>query len=97
MDALGIEKAILSLPPNSSGVVSAQNRNIARKHNQFAANICRENHGRFGFFAGLPFLDDTAGGFCLVEHMYSAIIDVARIPFTRMFKRDCLHVGRAEC
>lgn len=66
MDALGIEKAILSLPPNSSGIVSAQNRDIARGHNQFAANVCRDYPGRFGFFAGLPFLDDTTGGFCLV-------------------------------
>ena len=75
MDALGIEQAILSLPPNSSGVVSAQNRDTARGYNQFAANICRDYRGKFGFFAGLPFLDDIAGGFCFD----SAINEVTRI------------------
>jgi hypothetical protein len=66
MDALGIEIAILSLPANSSGVIATENRNAARAHNQFAAQICREHPGRFGFFAGLPFLDDVAGRWFLL-------------------------------
>jgi 6-methylsalicylate decarboxylase len=61
MDALGIETAILSLPPDPSGIICSENRDVARAHNRFAAKICQEYPGRFGFFAGLPFLDDVAG------------------------------------
>lgn len=61
MDALGIETAILSLPPNSTGIVSSQNRIVARAHNDFAALVCKEHNGRFRFFASLPFIDDTTG------------------------------------
>jgi predicted TIM-barrel fold metal-dependent hydrolase len=61
MDAYGIDMAILSLPPSSSGGVKGENRAIARNHNTFAANICKKYPTRFGFFATMPFLDDTEG------------------------------------
>jgi 6-methylsalicylate decarboxylase len=61
MDVLGIETAILSLPPNPFGTISSENRSVARAHNHFAAQICQEHPGRFGFFAGLPFLNDVDG------------------------------------
>ena len=61
MDAMEIELAILSLPPNSSGVISSENCDVARANNRFAASICHEHPGRFGFFAGLPSLHNTTG------------------------------------
>ncbi|KII95115.1 hypothetical protein PLICRDRAFT_169801 [Plicaturopsis crispa FD-325 SS-3] len=61
MDALGIDLAILSLPAISSGDISDENRQKARRHNEFAANVCKEHTGRFGFFAGVPFFDDVPG------------------------------------
>jgi 6-methylsalicylate decarboxylase len=61
MNAMGIETAILSLPPNSSGVISYEDCNVARANNRFAAGICQEHPGRFGFFAGLPSLHNTTG------------------------------------
>jgi predicted TIM-barrel fold metal-dependent hydrolase len=61
MDAHGIETAILSLPSNPVGVVSSENCDIARTHNQSASQICQKYPGRFGFFAGLPFLNNTTG------------------------------------
>lgn len=61
MDLMGVDKAILSLPPNSSGFVGPENREIARNYNAMAAKICQEHPGRFGFFATLPFLDDIEG------------------------------------
>ena len=61
MDAIGIETAILSLPPNSLGAIGSENCNIARENNRFATQICQKYPGRFGFFAGLPFLNNTAG------------------------------------
>ncbi|KAF7977434.1 hypothetical protein HWV62_3590 [Athelia sp. TMB] len=61
MNALGIQIALLSLPANPSGEVSSENRRLARAHNMLAANICETYPGRFGFLAGLPFLDDIEG------------------------------------
>jgi hypothetical protein len=72
MDALGIETAILSLPASSTGIVGPENRSTAREHNLFAAKVCKDYPGRFGFFATLPFLDDTKGsrrftGLCVIQ------------------------------
>lgn len=61
MDALGTQIALLSLPANPFGEVSLENRQLARAHNQFAANVCKEYPSRFGFLASLPFLDDVDG------------------------------------
>jgi len=61
MDALGIDKAILSLPPSPTGSINPENRNITKDYNALAASICKQYPTRFGFFASLPFLDDTEG------------------------------------
>ena len=69
MDAMNIDVAILSFPPLSSGSIGEQNRTMARKRNEYVANVCAEYQDRFGFFATLPFLDDVNG--CLQEIEYA--------------------------
>jgi predicted TIM-barrel fold metal-dependent hydrolase len=61
MDAMKIDFAILSLPPISSGSINEENRLMARRRNEFAAEICSTYPNRFGFFATPPFLDDVEG------------------------------------
>lgn len=61
MDAMDIDFAILSFPPISRGIIGQENRIMARKRNEFAAEICLAHPERFGFFATLPFLDDIDG------------------------------------
>ena len=61
MDAMNIDFAILSLPALSSGSISEENRLMARRRNEFAADICSTYPNRFGFFATPPFLDDVEG------------------------------------
>lgn len=61
MNMLGTQLALLSLPANPFGEVSSENRQLARAHNTFAAHVCDEYPGRFGFLASLPFLDDIDG------------------------------------
>ncbi|KAK0206455.1 hypothetical protein DFS33DRAFT_1372755 [Desarmillaria ectypa] len=65
----GIDAAILSIPAYSEGSVSPENRVVARKHNEYAAEICVRHPGKFGFFANLPFLDDVEGA--LIEIAYA--------------------------
>ncbi|PBK72671.1 amidohydrolase 2 [Armillaria solidipes] len=65
----GIDAAILSIPAYSEGSVSPENRMVARKHNEYAAEICARHPGKFGFFANLPFLDDVEGA--LIEITYA--------------------------
>jgi predicted TIM-barrel fold metal-dependent hydrolase len=69
MDAMNIDVAILSFPPISSGSIGETNRALARKRNEYVANVCTENPDRFGFFATVPFLDDVNG--CLQEIEYA--------------------------
>jgi len=71
MDMVGIETAILSLPPNPLGAISSEDCDIARANNRFAAQICQKYPGRFGFFAGLPFLKNTTGDYCTLIYMYT--------------------------
>ncbi|GBE79706.1 Decarboxylase yanB [Sparassis crispa] len=62
MDAMGIDFAILSLPPYlPGGDIGPQNRSAAREFNLLAARICKENPSRFGFFACLPKPNDSEG------------------------------------
>ncbi|KDQ64590.1 hypothetical protein JAAARDRAFT_64434 [Jaapia argillacea MUCL 33604] len=63
MDAIGTEKAILSLPMGSYSRVDA------RQYNELAVKYRQEYPGRFGFFATLPNLHDTEGA--LSEIAYS--------------------------
>ncbi|KAF9226539.1 amidohydrolase 2 [Gyrodon lividus] len=73
MDAMGIQTAILSPPPLASAAPSAENREQVRVINMYAAQLCAAYPARFGFFAGLPCLDDVQGAvseiaFCM-DHL----------------------------
>ncbi|KAF8663476.1 hypothetical protein AX16_001044 [Volvariella volvacea WC 439] len=59
MDASNIQFALLSFPALASGAISDKNRALARERNEHTAGICKKYPHRFGFFACLPFLDDT--------------------------------------
>ena len=61
MDAMDIDFAILSLPAISGGSINEENRMMARKRNEFAADVCSTYPNSFGFFATPPFLDDVEG------------------------------------
>lgn len=61
MDILGVDLAILSLPPLSSGGIGPENRSMARDRNIFLSDLCKTYPDRFRFFASLPMLDDTEG------------------------------------
>lgn len=69
MDKLGIQTVILSPPPISSTSCGAENRVEVRNQNIYASQLCAAYPSRFGFFAGLPFLDDVEGS--LEEIAYS--------------------------
>lgn len=69
MDAMNIDIAVLSFPPISGGSIGEDNRALARRRNEFVAKVCTDYPDRFGFFATLPFLDDTNG--CLQEIQYA--------------------------
>ncbi|KIJ70032.1 hypothetical protein HYDPIDRAFT_104714 [Hydnomerulius pinastri MD-312] len=61
MDAMEIQTAILSPPPFSSPSPSAENRADVNSTNVYTSQLCSVYPGRFGFFAGLPCLDDVRG------------------------------------
>ncbi|MGH6909745.1 MAG: amidohydrolase family protein, partial [Phenylobacterium sp.] len=62
MDRLGVGRAIISFPQPAmwSDDPEAQ-RQLARSTNDYYAQVSREHPGRFGLFAGLPPLTDSAG------------------------------------
>jgi predicted TIM-barrel fold metal-dependent hydrolase len=68
MSTLNIRTAILPLTaPGAS--ISPDSASLARKSNEFASNLTRTSPSRFGFFAALPDLFDTAA--VLEEIAYS--------------------------
>ncbi|KAH9853507.1 hypothetical protein C2E23DRAFT_884685 [Lenzites betulinus] len=69
MDRLGVQTAVLSLPAGlPPGPAGEENRAAARQFNAYAAQICAEHPGRFGFFACLPDLSDTQGALAEIRH-----------------------------
>jgi hypothetical protein len=100
MNAHGIDMAILSVPPSSAGFIGAENRTMARNYNTFAANISKRYPTRFGFFACLPFLDDTEGSVAYLA-LNSGICQQRRIGLRvilniRCFGGNCVRIRRAE-
>ena len=69
MDRLGTETAILSLTgsPGGNGI-GPENREFARRLNEYAAALTREHPGRFGFFANLPIPTDTDAALVELGH-----------------------------
>jgi len=69
MDRFGIETGIVSAPASPALYAgTAQARSLVRRTNEFMATMARDNPGRFGFFAVLPFPDVDA---CIEEIEYA--------------------------
>ncbi|PHH89657.1 hypothetical protein CDD83_5575 [Cordyceps sp. RAO-2017] len=71
MERHGIATCMLSLgaPATSMGRDGASVAAFCREMNRYAAELCRQHPGRFGFFATLPSPGDTAA--CLAELAYA--------------------------
>lgn len=84
MDKLGVQTVILSPPPISSTSCGAENCAEVRHHNIHASQLCAAYPGRFGFFAGLPFLDDVEGTFsCEASFRVVDLTSFAKYRFVR--------------
>ncbi|KAI0832382.1 hypothetical protein BC628DRAFT_1406861 [Trametes gibbosa] len=69
MDQLGVQIAVLSIPAGlPPGPAGEENRAAARQFNDYAAQICADHPGRFGFFACLPDMSDTQGALAEIRH-----------------------------
>jgi 6-methylsalicylate decarboxylase len=73
MDRDGIARSLLSI--SSPGVHfgdDRQARELARRTNEYGAQVVRENPGRFGLFAALP-LPDVEGALAELDHALGAL------------------------
>ncbi|KAJ4478211.1 hypothetical protein J3R30DRAFT_3372244 [Lentinula aciculospora] len=68
MDQTGIDTAILSFPALGFGVVSEENRALAKGRNIQMARFRDEHPTRFGFFATMPFLQDVEGALAEIRY-----------------------------
>jgi predicted TIM-barrel fold metal-dependent hydrolase len=73
MDQSGVATAIVSYstPGVWLGDVQ-QSRALARRCNEYAAQLARDNPGRFGFFAALP-LPDADGSLREIDHAFGTL------------------------
>lgn len=71
MQRYNIKASILSLgaPATSMGSDDTSTAAFCRQMNEYSADLCKQNPGKFGFFATLPSLDDAAG--CIGEIRYA--------------------------
>ena len=73
MDALGIAGGVFSVSTPGVHLGDAREaRFMAREVNEFAAGVCAEHPGRFGFFATLT-LPDVEGALAEVAHAYDVL------------------------
>ena len=73
MDRNGVEYAVLSLTTPAVWMQDVQaSRKLARKCNEYAAELVAKNPSRFGFFAAVP-LPDTEGSLQEIEHALGAL------------------------
>jgi 6-methylsalicylate decarboxylase len=79
MVSSGIDLAILSFPAISAGFVGEENRQKTRNLNLYAKKICNDHPGKFGFFATLPFLDDTQGNIALPVRLLRVCLTLCRV------------------
>ncbi|KAI0638153.1 hypothetical protein C8Q77DRAFT_1242281 [Trametes polyzona] len=69
MEAMGVQTAVLSIPAGlPPGPPGEENRAAARRFNEYAAQICSDHPGRFGFFACLPNLADVEGALAEIRY-----------------------------
>ncbi|WP_116200216.1 amidohydrolase family protein [Amycolatopsis circi] len=73
MDANGIATSVLSLTaPSVAGWEGAARREMARRVNEYTAELVRERPDRFGLFATVP-LPDVDGAVAEIDHAFSAL------------------------
>lgn len=96
MDELGVHTAIISPPPMSSASCGDENRTAVRRQNIYASQLCTAYPKRFGFFAGLPCLDDVEGNFSLCI-VFFPVDDLTSFALRRFISGDCLLIGCPWC
>lgn len=69
MDAHGVKTGIASLVPGVWFGDVALGRSLARQYHDYAAQLCADHPGRFGFFASLP-LPDVAGSLAEIAYAF---------------------------
>ncbi|MCG3754901.1 amidohydrolase family protein [Amycolatopsis sp. Poz14] len=73
MDANGIATSVLSLTaPSVTGWTGPARREMARRVNEYTAELVRERPDRFGLFATVP-LPDVEGAVAEVDHAFGAL------------------------
>ncbi|PWY68599.1 2-amino-3-carboxymuconate-6-semialdehyde decarboxylase [Aspergillus heteromorphus CBS 117.55] len=85
MDKNGTKKAILSLTAPGAVIApdASKQRALARQANEYAASLRDTNPERFGFFAALPCLLDTAGTLAEIQHSLDVLHAEGVTLFTR--------------
>lgn len=72
MDKQGVATAVLSLTLSASLGDREADTRMARRVNEYAADLVRTHAGRFGMFASIPLLD-TEGSLREIEYAYSVL------------------------
>jgi predicted TIM-barrel fold metal-dependent hydrolase len=73
LDQSGVATAIVSYSTPGVWLGDVQpSRDLARRCNEYAAQLVKDNRGRFGFFAALP-LPDTDGSLREIDHAFGTL------------------------
>jgi 6-methylsalicylate decarboxylase len=72
MDAAGVARSMLSLTTPGIVQTGAQGRSLTRASNEYAAGLCRDHPGRFGFFACLQ-LEDLEGSLQEIDYAFDVL------------------------
>lgn len=84
MKDIGLSRTILSLTAPGPCLIDGQpSRDLARSANEYAAKLRDEQPARYGFFASLPSLLDTAGALEEINYALKVLNADGVILFTR--------------
>ncbi|KAG0652509.1 decarboxylase [Hyphodiscus hymeniophilus] len=96
MNDLGITTTMLSLTTPGACIVQGQaSRDMARRANEYAAEIRDEKPSKFGFLASLPSLLDTTGAIEEIKYAFEKLKPDGVIVFTRYGDKNC-YLGDAR-